>query len=114
MGAHWVTAELEHELTFTRIYMQNRFIDNYGCTVSHCYRECVYKWDNPLSSTTNSDGKSHSGKVDGTKLSPCMHCDEVYCSPVFVSSAGANRRMSGTVTDVLRPDDEVCRDVNAV
>ena len=65
-----------------------------------------------MSASTNALGVSHSGIEDGSKLSDCMLCDEVYCSPVFVSSAGANRRMSGTVTDVRRPDDEVCHDVN--
>jgi len=77
----------------------NRFMDNYGCTVTHCYRECIFKWDNPLSASNNVAGAlSHSGMVDGTKLTPCMHCDEVFCSPVFISAAGANRRMSGCVS----------------
>ena len=93
----------------------NRFIDNYGCTLSHCHNECLFKWNNPLSSGNNDEiGVSHSGQADGTKLNPCIHCDEVYCSPVFVSSGGANRRCSGTVTDVLRPGYEVCPHVNAV
>ena len=92
----------------------NRFMDNYGCTLTHCYKECVYKWNNPLSSSSNDHGVSHSGEADGTKLNPCMHCDEVYCSPVFIMSGGANRRCSGTVTDVVRPGFEVCPWVDAV
>lgn len=73
----------------------NRFIDNYGCVVSHCYAECLFKWRNPLSSSNNDEqGVSHfSGKPDGTKLNPCMECDEMHCSPIFIESGGANRRM---------------------
>ena len=71
---------------------ENRFMDNYGCTISHCYKDCVGKWDNPLSNSINAGGVSHTGKEDGTKLSSCMHCDEVHCSPVFINSGGANRR----------------------
>ena len=100
--------------TFTPKCM-NRFIDNYGCTLSHCYKECLFQWNNPLSSNNNEiEGLSHTGRADGTKLNPCMLCDEVYCSPVFISSGGANRRCSGTVTDIARPGEEVCKYVNAL
>lgn len=79
---------------------ENRFVDNYGCTVSHCYSECIVS--NPLTGNDYQD------------LNACMLCDEMYCSPVFVSSAGANRRTSGTVTDVNRPADSICEHVNAL
>lgn len=93
----------------------NRFMDNMGCTLTHCYRQCLFKWDNPLSASNNDrTGVSHSGQADGSKLNSCLLCDEVYCSPVFIQSAGANRRCSGTVTDVVRPGDEVCQHVNVV
>jgi hypothetical protein len=86
----------------------NRFIDNFGCTLTHCHEECLFRWGNPLSKISNNkDGNNE-------ELNDCLLCDEVYCSPVFVKSAGANRRTSGTITDISRPGDDVCKYVNAV
>ena len=95
---------LRYEFGFTEACTE-RFVDNYGCILAHCYKECVYKWDNVLSNSPN---------TKGTNLSPCLLCDEMHCSPKFIETAGANRRCSGTLTDIRRPLEEVCSVVNAL
>ena len=95
---------LDSEFGFTDACTE-RFVDNYGCILAHCYEECVYKWDNVLSRSPNREG---------ARLSPCLLCDEMHCSPKFIETAGANRRCSGTLTDIKRPAEEVCSHVNAI
>ena len=69
------------------------------CNLASCAQYCLFGWENPLSvqSTT-----------DGTKLNACMHCDEIYCSAYYLQSCGTNRRAAGVVTDILRPEKDVC------
>lgn len=85
------------------------FADNMGCTIAHCYAECVLGMATPLTaSSANSAERSH---FNGTiyALNACFLCDELYCSPTFVGRcAGANRRTAGVVTDISRPDAAVC------
>eukprot|EP00475_Leptophrys_vorax_P018388 TRINITY_DN2513_c0_g1_i1.p1 TRINITY_DN2513_c0_g1~~TRINITY_DN2513_c0_g1_i1.p1 ORF type:complete len:222 (+),score=43.12 TRINITY_DN2513_c0_g1_i1:117-782(+) len=45
-------------------------------------------------------------------LNPCLACDETDCGPAFKQCAGANRRRCGIVSDIDRPDDEICKVVD--
>ncbi len=83
-----------------------RFVDNYGCVIAHCKRECIYKLNNNLAASPN--------EGDSERLSSCLLCDEHHCSPVFMETAGANRRSSNTLTEIKRPQREVCGHVNAL
>ena len=38
----------------------------------------------------------------------CVQCDEDRCGPAFLAEAGANRRSTGLVADIVRPDSAVC------
>lgn len=38
----------------------------------------------------------------------CVQCDEDRCGPAFLADAGANRRSTGLVADIVRPDSAVC------
>jgi hypothetical protein len=42
-------------------------------------------------------------------LNPCLQCDETDCGPAFKACAGANRRRCGIVSDIDRPEDEICK-----
>ena len=73
---------------------------NMGCTTTHCFRECVLQGNIPFLSKPN--------RPKGA-LNPCFHCDEVFCSPYFLRSCGANRRTAGVATDIQRPGQEICK-----
>ncbi len=75
------------------------WLDNMGCTTTHCFRECVLGEGNPLTTANNREG---------SKLNSCLLCDELHCSPTFLRCAGANRRTAGVVTDITRNANEIC------
>lgn len=82
------------------------WVDNMGCTITHCFRECVLGGGNPLvvgRGGNNADGEG------GEVLNPCLACDELHCSHVFLHCAGANRRTAGVATDIGRRGSEICR-----
>ena len=80
----------------------------HSCVISHCIGPCLFKGGNPLAGSPNTENES------GEELNECFLCDEMHCSPVFIATAGANRRTSGTQTDVVRPAREICGEVNAL
>merc|ERR1719262_1682487 len=53
-------------------------------------------------------------RVDITKCSPldlnclCLRCDEEYSGAQFIKCAGANRRSTGIVSDIQRPENQQC------
>ena len=72
------------------------------CNLQSCAGYCLFGWENPLSvSSTTAAGSK--------QLNSCMHCDEIHCSAYYLQSCGANRRTSGVVTDIDRPDEHVCK-----
>eukprot|EP01062_Namystynia_karyoxenos_P010036 TRINITY_DN13555_c0_g1_i3.p5 TRINITY_DN13555_c0_g1~~TRINITY_DN13555_c0_g1_i3.p5 ORF type:complete len:105 (+),score=19.84 TRINITY_DN13555_c0_g1_i3:349-663(+) len=87
------------------------WVTNMGCTVAHCFAQCVLRWENPLSAGNN---PASGGEGSHAALNSCLLCDEQHCSPRFIRSCGANRRMSGTATDITRPPESVCRSVNVL
>ena len=42
-------------------------------------------------------------------LNACLRCDEDLCGPAFKKCAGANRRRSGIVSDIVRNDTSICK-----
>mmetsp|Transcript_1006 Transcript_1006/g.1474 ORF Transcript_1006/g.1474 Transcript_1006/m.1474 type:complete len:282 (+) Transcript_1006:331-1176(+) len=70
------------------------------CNIAHCARYCFFNWQNPLSTSSTKPGT--------VELNECMHCDEVFCSAYYLQSCGANRRTSGVVSDIDRPNRYVC------
>ena len=70
------------------------------CNLASCSEYCLFGWENPLST----DSASGTDK----KLNACMECDEVHCSAYYLQACGANRRTAGVVTDIMRPEEDVC------
>jgi hypothetical protein len=83
---------------------------NMGCTLTHCFKECVLKFELPINSPNNPEGKADTHAA----LSSCLLCDEIYCSPNFIRSCGANRRCAGVNTDIGRPENSICPFVNII
>jgi hypothetical protein len=86
------------------------WLANMGCTVTHCFKECVVKWQLPTNSENNpgaSDGSESHAALNG-----CLLCDEKHCSPNFIRGCGANRRCGGAATDIGRPRESICPSVN--
>lgn len=88
------------------------WLANMGCTTSHCFKECVLKWELPTNSKNNPAGKD--GSESHASLTSCLLCDEQHCSPTFIRSCGANRRCAGSATDIGRPPSSICPSVNIV
>ena len=86
------------------------WVTNMGCTMTHCFKECVLKFELPINSPNNPEGKSDSH----ASLTSCLLCDEMYCSPNFIRSCGANRRCAGVNTDIGRPKSSICPSVNII
>ena len=71
------------------------WMENIACTRKKCTKTCIKYM--------------LLGKGDFVgKLNPCLACDERECGPAFAKCAGANRRRAGIVSDIARPDEEVC------
>ena len=74
---------------------QECWIDNIMCDKQKCLMTCIlYK--------LFGRGEFKNG------LDPCLNCDESLCGPTFMKCAGANRRRCGIVSDIDRPESEVC------
>jgi len=76
------------------------WVSNIMCTMQSCVFTCLIH--------AFMNGNIHSGSSHET-LNLCTQCDEVRCGPAFLECAGANRRRSGIITDIVRDDDEVCK-----
>ena len=72
------------------------WIENFECTRTHCLGVCLL-WK-----------ILNQGEPEGL-LNPCFACDEKHCGPAFMACAGANRRRAGVVSDIPRPDEQVCK-----
>lgn len=70
--------------------------DNIMCDAVNCKWnfDCIKKFFDP----------DHSGTLAG-----CLKCDEENCGPEFIKCAGANRRSTGIVSDIKRPEDQDCK-----
>lgn len=66
--------------------------DNIMCDASQCVSKCWTKFFDP------------------TPTDECLLCDEQTCGPEFIKCAGANRRSSGIVSDIARPENQQCKD----
>jgi hypothetical protein len=64
--------------------------DNIMCDAAQCVSKCWTKFFDP------------------TPTEECLKCDERTCGPEFIKCAGANRRSSGIISDISRPDAQVC------
>ena len=78
------------------------WISNIMCTVQNCIFSCM--------TYAIFNGGVHSGSST-EELNECTKCDEVRCGPAFLECAGANRRRSGIISDIVRDDAEVCGSV---
>ena len=70
------------------------------CNLASCAQYCLFGWENPLSAQST---------TEGTQLNQCMLCDEIHCSAYYLQSCGTNRRAAGVVTDILRPEKDICK-----
>ena len=52
-------------------------------------------------------GSKNVGKTEGG-LNACLECDEKRCGVPFILCAGANRRRSGSHSDIKRNSSHVC------
>lgn len=66
--------------------------DNIMCDARQCVSKCWTKFFDP------------------NPTEACLECDETTCGPEFIKCAGANRRSTGIVSDIARPDREQCTD----
>lgn len=64
--------------------------DNIMCDAAQCSTnpDCIEKFIDP----------SNTGAFAG-----CLKCDETHCGAEFIRCAGANRRSSGVLSDIIRP-----------
>eukprot|EP00927_Polykrikos_kofoidii_P025192 TRINITY_DN22692_c0_g1_i1.p1 TRINITY_DN22692_c0_g1~~TRINITY_DN22692_c0_g1_i1.p1 ORF type:complete len:334 (-),score=40.60 TRINITY_DN22692_c0_g1_i1:240-1241(-) len=78
--------------------------DNIMNDANNCKKWCWIKFFSPSNPRT-----------DITKCQPwdmncqCLKCDEEYSGAQFIKCAGANRRSTAIVSDIERPDDQVCK-----
>lgn len=86
------------------------WVANMGCTMTHCFKECVLKWELPTNADNNPAGSD--GSEGHAALNGCLLCDEKHCSPHFIRSCGANRRCGGAATDIGRPMESICPSIN--
>lgn len=74
------------------------WVENMSCTAVHCLGVC-------LASRAKGEPRN---RPDG-RLNDCLACDEAYCGGPFIQCAGANRRRSGIISDIQRPDAQLWR-----
>ncbi|CAM9848493.1 unnamed protein product [Phaeothamnion confervicola] len=77
------------------------WLDNIECDMRECLWICL---KHTLAGSANN--------LEGEELNACLACDEEQCGPVFIQCAGANRRRSGIISDIGRPNEQVCTDVD--
>ncbi|CAF0842301.1 unnamed protein product [Didymodactylos carnosus] len=72
------------------------WVENMGCDAAHCMTKCAIDRILHVNNT----------KPDGS-LNDCLACDEGYCGKPFIVCSGANRRRSGIMSDIDRPQDTI-------
>lgn len=80
------------------------WVDNIMCDSMTCKSHCWAKFLNP---------KNAGGDIVGEPKwyefnKKCLACDEANCGPEFIKCAGANRRSTGIISDIKRPDNQRC------
>lgn len=60
---------------------EDRYIDLFGCTLSHCYRECLVDAKRSLHWMMP---ESNESKDNTVRSNLCMECSKQYCYPVFI------------------------------
>lgn len=72
------------------------WVDNIACDLTKCLFVCMW---HGMFNSISSKGDLHA----------CTRCDERRCGADFVTCSGANRRLSGIISDINRDEDrEVC------
>ena len=99
LGRSYVDNCLEEKVGFTPD-CNDCWKDNIQCTFNAYLFTCL---------KTNLFGCNHN---EGEEISDCLRCDEVMCGPAFLDCSGANRRLTGIVSDIA-PDAnrEQCKEV---
>lgn len=78
--------------------------DNIMCTRNSCLDVCWIKIFDPENPPADID---NCGVFDFA--CKCLKCDEEYCGPAFIKCAGANRRSTGILSDIPRPEEQQCK-----
>ena len=75
------------------------WVENIKCDQKQCKWVCIW------SLITGEDYVDEEGN-----LNKCLQCDEDKCGPAFKECAGANRRRSCIVSDIMRDDKLICKE----
>ncbi|CAF1616566.1 unnamed protein product [Didymodactylos carnosus] len=73
-----------------------------GCDAAHCMTKCAIVRTFIIINILHVNNT----KPDGS-LNDCLACDEDYCGKPFIVCSGANRRRSGIMSDIDRPQDAI-------
>jgi len=78
--------------------------DNIMCDSETCKEHCWVKFFNAANPKTNITGDASFFDFNAK----CLKCDELNCGAEFIKCAGANRRSSGILSDIKRPERQQC------
>mmetsp|Transcript_126050 Transcript_126050/g.251650 ORF Transcript_126050/g.251650 Transcript_126050/m.251650 type:complete len:458 (+) Transcript_126050:59-1432(+) len=81
------------------------WVDNIMCDSMTCTGQCWAKFLNPENSGGDIVGDPKWYEFN----KKCLACDEANCGPEFIKCAGANRRSTGIISDIKRPDAQRCK-----